>query len=89
MAGDVIGENLVEAIEEQDTAVNAVLLADAYLNSTTAALAAVGNAINTADKYAGKQVFNTTTGVLVQAVDGTAAGVWKNVKTGATAHSPA
>lgn len=55
--------------------------------STTAALAAVGNAINTTGKFAGKQVWNTTTTKPVYAVDGTAAGVWKDA-TGATAHTP-
>lgn len=86
---DVTSHNLVEEVGEADTEINAVLLAEAYLNSTTAALVAVGNAINTANKYAGKSVFNTTTGVLVQAAGSAAGDVWKNVKTGATAHTPA
>lgn len=56
--------------------------------STTAALAAVANAINTTGKFAGKQVLNQTTNKPVWAVDGTAAGLWKDA-TGTTAHSPA
>jgi hypothetical protein len=55
--------------------------------STTAALAAVGNAINTTGKFPGKQVLNTTTNKPVWAVDGTAAGLWKDA-TGTTAHTP-
>ena len=55
--------------------------------STTAALAAIGNVINTADKYAGKMVFNATTSKPVWAVDGTAGGVWLDHAAG-TAHTP-
>lgn len=55
--------------------------------STTAALAAVANAINTGGKFAGKMVFNTTTGKPVWAVGPLAADVWKDA-TGATAHTP-
>jgi hypothetical protein len=61
---------------------------DTQLTSTTAALAAVGNAINTVDKYIGKTVFNTTTSKLVVAVAATAAGVWANAGTGVTEHTP-
>lgn len=57
------------------------------VTSTTAALAAVANAINTADKYAGKMVFNTTTSKPVWAAGGTAAGVWLDHAAG-TAHTP-
>lgn len=55
--------------------------------STTAALAAIGNAINTTGKAPGKMVFNTTTGLPCWAVDGTAGGLWKSAA-GATAHTP-
>ena len=56
--------------------------------STTAALAAVGNAINTsARKVAGLMVFNTTTNKPVWAVGNTDASVWVDA-TGATAHTP-
>jgi hypothetical protein len=60
-----------------------------HVVSTTAALAAVANPINTKGKYKGKQVFNETTGILVIAADATAGGVWKNSGTGAAAHTPA
>jgi len=55
--------------------------------STTAALAAIGNAINTAGKYAGKMLFNTTTSKPVWAVGSTAGSVWVD-GTGATVHTP-
>lgn len=55
--------------------------------STTAALAAVGNAINTASKSAGRMVLNTTTSKPVWAVGAAAADVWVDA-TGATAHTP-
>lgn len=57
------------------------------LTSTTAALAAVGNAVNTSDKHAGKMIWNSTTGKPVWAAGPLAADVWKDA-TGATAHSP-
>jgi hypothetical protein len=55
--------------------------------STTAALTAIGNAINTTNKFANKLVINTTTGAIVTAVDGTAGGVWQALD-GTTAHTP-
>lgn len=55
--------------------------------STTAALAAIGNAINTAGKYQGKIVFNSTSNALVVAVGATAGAVW-NTAAGALAHTP-
>jgi hypothetical protein len=55
--------------------------------STTAALAAIGNTINTAGKYAGRSVFNTTTSKPVWAVGSTAGAVWVDA-TGATVHTP-
>ena len=61
---------------------------DASITSTTAALAAVANAINTsARKEAGFMVFNTTTNKPVWAVGNTDASVWVDA-TGATAHTP-
>lgn len=82
---DIIAENLVEELADQRDDVTEVLTTV----SATAALAAIGNAINTTGKYKGKQVFNETTGILVIAADATAGGVWKNAGTGATAHTPA
>lgn len=55
--------------------------------STTAALAAVGNAINTTDKHQGKMVWNSTTSKPVWANGPLAADLWKD-STGATAHTP-
>lgn len=57
------------------------------VTSTTAALAAIGNAINTVDKYVGKPVFNTTTSKTVYAVGATAGALWLD-HAGATAHTP-
>lgn len=84
---DLVTGNLAEELAKPKlrAAVGAVL--DSV--STTAALAAVGNAINTTGKYKGKQVFNETTGILVVAAGALAADVWKNAGTGATAHTPA
>lgn len=61
--------------------------AELIVTSTTAALEAVGNAINTTNKYAGKRAFNTTTGKPVYATGAAAADVWVDA-TGATAHTP-
>lgn len=57
------------------------------VTSTTTALADIGNAINTAGKVTGKQVFNTTTGIPVWAVGSTAGALW-NLAAGTTAHTP-
>lgn len=57
------------------------------VTSTTAALAAVGNAINTTNKATGRMVFNTTTSKPVWAVGATAAALWVD-SAGATAHTP-
>jgi hypothetical protein len=81
---DIILDNLVAAVSEK----NAEIQEELTNVSTTAALAAVGNAINTTDKYKGKQVFNETTGILVIAAGPDADDVWKNAGTGATAHTP-
>lgn len=55
--------------------------------STTAALAAIGNSINTAGKAVGAMIFNTTTSKPVWAVGSTAGSVWVDA-TGATVHTP-
>jgi hypothetical protein len=57
------------------------------VTSTTVALEAVANAINTTDKYAGKMVWNTTTGVLVVADGPLAADTWSTAA-GAATHTP-
>jgi len=57
------------------------------VTSTTTALVDIGNAINTAGKVIGKEVFNTTTGLPVWAVGTTAGALWNNA-TGTTAHTP-
>lgn len=55
--------------------------------STTAALAAIGNAVNTSGKYAGKHYFNTTTNKPVWATGSSAGSTWVDA-TGTVAHTP-
>jgi len=55
--------------------------------ATSTSLEAVGNAVNTADKYAGKLVFNTTTNKPVYSVGANANSVW-NDAVGTLAHTP-
>lgn len=81
---DVISSNLVAETAKKKDAMGAALVTV----STTTALAAVANAINTTGKYKGKMVFNDTTGILSVAADSTAAAVWKNAGTGVTTHTP-
>jgi hypothetical protein len=57
------------------------------ITSTTAALEAIGNAINTANKVTGRMVFNTTTNSPAWSVGATAGSVWVDA-TGATVHTP-
>lgn len=57
------------------------------VTSTTAALEAVGNAINTTGKYTGKLVWNTTTGLPLWADGPAAADTW-SLATGVATHSP-
>ncbi len=54
---------------------------------TTAQLAAIGNSINTKDKFVGKRVFDTTLGRPVYADAATAAGTW-SLSTGVVSSSP-
>jgi len=54
---------------------------------TTAQLAAVGNEINTLDKFAGRMVFDSTKGQPVWADAGLAASTW-SLSTGVVASSP-
>lgn len=62
-------------------------LGTAIPRSTTAALEAVGNAINTTDKFEGKTLINTTAGTIVTANGAAAADVWLALD-GTTAHTP-
>jgi hypothetical protein len=55
---------------------------------TAAAIAALGNAVNTANKAAGKAVFDTTNGRIMIATGSTAASSWKTAD-GATTVTPA
>lgn len=57
-------------------------------NATTTQLTAIGDAINTTGKYAGKMVWNTTTTKPAWASGATAAAVWRSAD-GTTAHTPA
>ena len=59
----------------------------AAVQATTAELADIGDAINTADKFTGKQVWNTTTGRPVWAAGNTAGAVWVD-HAGSTLHTP-
>lgn len=59
----------------------------ARVSTTTAALEAVANAINTTDKYAGKMVWNATTGLPLWADGPLAADTW-SLATGVATHSP-
>lgn len=64
--------------------------AQPFTTTTTSALTAIANAINTTNKYAGKIVYNTTTGRYVQALNATAGGTWNSLADGTTAvHTPA
>lgn len=57
------------------------------VSTTTAALEAVGNAINTTGKYAGKMVWNATTGLPLWADGGAAADTW-SISDGTATHTP-
>ena len=56
--------------------------------ATTAQLAAIADPINTDDKVQGKMVYNSTTGLVVVADAGTAAGTWSAVTDGLVDHTP-
>jgi hypothetical protein len=58
-----------------------------HQTSTTAALEAIGNAINTANKFEGKTLRNTTSNKLVIAQGSAAASTWISCD-GATTHTP-
>lgn len=55
--------------------------------TTTEALAAISDAINTTEKFLGKTVINITTGVLLFAAGATAGSVWRKLDN-TTAHTP-
>jgi hypothetical protein len=65
--------------------INTLLQANVY--ATTAQLAAVGSTVNTVGKYTGKQVYNTTTGILVLADGPAAADKWAE-SDGSDEHTP-
>jgi len=81
---DIVSANLVKEVAAKKDLVGAALATVA----TTSQLAAVGNAVNTTGKYQGKQVFNSTTNIVVVAVGANANSVWANSGTGVTAHTP-
>ena len=58
-------------------------------SATTAELVAIGNAINTTNKRAGKIVWNSTASILVVAVGATAGSVWNGVHDNLLDHTPA
>ena len=57
-------------------------------SATTTELADVADAINVTNKYIGKRVYNTTTGIVVYADAASAAGTWSEAD-GSVEHSPA
>lgn len=82
---DITSHNLVEEVDKAAAEVAEVLVFEA----TTAQLAENTDAINTTDKFRGKQVLNTTTGILVYANGPAAGDTWKKVSDGTVAHTPA
>jgi len=73
----------------QMTAETAARIAgDAVVTATTANLTAIANAINTTDKVAGKQVWNSSTSKPVWATGALAASTWVFAD-GTLAHTPA
>lgn len=81
---DIISKNLVAGIELQDDDVAEAIT----FVATTAQLAQDTDAINTTGKFQGKQVWNSTTGILVIANGPLATDTWKNAGTGVVAHTP-
>lgn len=82
---DLTTYNMAKEIGARKDAFNAAVLATA----TTAQLTNIAHAVNTTGKYLGKQVVNTTTGILVLAAGAGAGAAWNNCGTGAVAHTPA
>ena len=78
---------LVESDGNNWMIVGASVISGVVPTSTTAALAAIANVVNTVGKYAGKTLYNTTTKKVVTADGATAGSVWVDA-TGATAHTP-
>jgi hypothetical protein len=84
---DVLLGNNQGVVLDVSPTVQQQLSKDATVTSTTTDLADVGAAINTTGKYAGKRVFNTTTGVVLVA-DGPAADDTWSTCAGAATHTP-
>jgi len=86
--GGIYANSDTTSLDLKVDATNWISFADAR-TSTTAALAAIGDAINTSDaKVAGWTVWNINTLKLVTASGSAAGSVWVDA-TGATVHSPA
>lgn len=86
--GNLLGTYILGANIANLLVINNIGVWDYISNtSTTAALAAVANAINTTGKYVGKVVWNLTTGKMVRAFGSAAADVWLD-EGGQTAHTP-
>jgi len=58
------------------------------VNFTTTEIEDITNAVNTSDKYEGKQIFNETTNKALFAAGSTAGNVWRDA-VGVTQHTPA
>lgn len=87
-AGAIAATTVQAAINELDTEKIATTAVGQLATSTTTNLTDIAHAINTANKVAGKTVYNTTTKKLVTADGATAGAVWVDA-TGSTAHTPA
>lgn len=85
----ILHQDDVEAVIDAEVTAVVQDVVDAHdqIVSTTAALAAIGNAINTTNKTVGKMVYNSTTGLPVFAAGANANSVW-NTAAGALAHTP-
>lgn len=81
---DVVTANLAKETAKVKDAMGAAL----ETITTTAALNAVGNDINTKGKYQGKRVWNSTTFMYAVAVGPLAADAWRNPGTGSVTHAP-
>jgi hypothetical protein len=82
---DLTHYNVVKELGGAKNTVNQALITTA----TTAELTDKTSSINTSGKFLGKQVQNSTTGILVCAAGTGAVGTWKNASTGVVAHTPA
>lgn len=79
-----VGAVLVDAVTAQKSGVDSALTTTA----TTVQLESLTSTVNTTGKHIGKQVFNSTSKVVVSAGGTAALSTWHNAGTGAVAHTP-